>query len=368
MRKTIRDPGKVLAVFLPILIVVAAPSIRRWTLDAKAAAAQTSSANLEARNLNAFALILGEMRATAADLMFIKTERYFHSGIAYKPHMDLDKMATTGERAAKENESHDGDAHKDYDREHHESGPSSSHGHNALEEPVETEQTPGHQHGDHDSHGGTHSGGVPTLIRTAAQDFRGFLGHLERETKPYRDPKLEHHVTTGDELLPWYRLMTLTDPHNLRGYMIGTMLLMQAKKLDKGLSFIQEGIEKNQGNPQSFRLYASLAQVQWRGGRLEEALAAAIEGYEMGKAVRPQGGEIGAMCNGVVWSDDLENDFMFVARFVPLFLERKGELARALRTAREVAHLAPDDAPTQRIIERLEKTLSAPQTSEESSG
>jgi tetratricopeptide (TPR) repeat protein len=345
MRHIFRDPSKTLTVLLPVLLIASAPFLRAWVQAQKATVSQDISESIEARNENAFALILGELRATAADLMFIKTERYFHSGVAYKPHMDMDKMATTGERAAKEPEDHEHHSDEDHEHEPH------------MELPDGEELAP-HHHDEHCDHGGTHAGGIPTLIRTAAQDFRGFLGDLERETKPYRDPKLEHHVTSGEELLPWYRLMTLSDPHNLRGYMIGTMLLLQAKKSDEALSFIQEGIEKNRGNPRAFRLYASLAQVRWRSGHLDMALAAARRGYKMGKAVRPRGGKIGATRKDVLWTDDLENDFLFLARYVPLFLERKGDLLESFRAAQEAASLAPDDPGIRQMLQRFQDELS----------
>ena len=331
-----------LNLFFLVLILLSAPYLKRFTLAEKAAVSRTLAGDLEARNKNAFALILGEIRATAADLMFIKTERYLHSGVAYKPHMDLGHMGRTGELDAKE-ESHS----------HH---PPGSQQHPTV---IMETSSPESSHAGHKHDGAcTHAGGVPTLIRTASQDFRGFLGDLERATKPYLDPKHDHHVTTGDELLPWYRLMTLSDPHNLRGYMIGTMLLTYAKKPDEALAFIQEGIDKNRGNPQAYRLYVSLAQVHWKSGRLERSLAAAKTGFEMAKAVRPHGGEIGAARKGVLWTEDLENDFLFVARFVPLFLERKGDIAQALRVAREIASLAPEDVPTAELIAKLESELS----------
>jgi tetratricopeptide (TPR) repeat protein len=310
----------------------------------KAAVSQNVSGDLEARNENAFAQIFGELRATAADLMFIKTERYFHSGVAYKPHMDMNRMATTGERAVKKTDD-------EHEHKH-------SHQHEPHGELPDMEETGTHQHNEHCDHGGTHAGGIPTLIRTAAQDFRGFLGHLERETQPYRDPKLDHHVTTGEELLPWYRLMTLSDPHNLRGYMIGTMLLMQAKKADEALSFIEEGIEKNRDNSRAFRLYAALAQVRYRSGQLDDALAAAKKGYALGKEVRPAEGKVGAMREDVLWTDDLENDFLFLARYVPLFLEKKGDLAHALVAAKGAAAIAPDDPAIAQMLHRYEEELS----------
>lgn len=345
MRRCFHNPTRMVAVVLPVLIIVAAPFVREFVHAQKAAVSQSTSADLEARNENAFAQIFGEMRATAADLMFIKTERYFHSGVGYKPHMDMNKMATTGERAAKQPQREDKE-HEGHEDAHQGELP-------------EMEAAGHHQHDEHCEHGDTHPGGVPTLIRTAADDFRGFLGHLERETQPYRDPRLNHHVTTGDELLPWYRLMTFSDPHNLRGYMIGTMLLMQAKKTDEALSFIQEGIEKNRDNPQGFRLYASLAQVQYRSKRLDDALAAAKKGYALGKEVRPPGGKSGDVRKGVVWTDDLDSDFLFLARYVPLFLEKKGDLAAALEAARDAAAIVPEDVPITRMLHRYEEELSA---------
>ena len=345
MRTGLHNPAKTLTLLLPILMVVAAPFVRGLVQTEKAAVSQSISGDLEARNENAFALVFGEIRATAADLMFIKTERYFHSGVAYKPHMDMNKMATTGERAAKETK-HDEEEHDGHEQEPQGDLP-------------DMEAVGTHQHDEHCDDGETHGGGVPTLIRTAAQDFRGFLGHLERETQPYLDPKSEHHVTTGEELLPWYRLMTLSDPHNLRGYMIGTMLLMQAKKSDEAIAFIQEGIEKNRDNLRAFRLYASLAQVQHRSGRLDEALAAAKKGFALGKDIRPAEGKVGATRKGVLWDDDLENDFLFLARYVPLFLEKKGDLAQALDAAKEAAVLAPDDLAIDQMLHRFREELAA---------
>ncbi len=337
-----RNPSKVVALLLLVLILIVAPSMCYRILTEKAAVAQTEEGDLEARNENAFALILGEIRATAADLMFIKTERYLHGGVAYRPHIDTNRLATTGVATAETRS--DEHAHKGT------TPPLDVHDHVEGPHEVAPGEHPGHEHGEC-------PGGVPTLIRTASEDFRGFLGDLERETKPFRDPRLVHHLSKNEELLPWYRLMTLTDPHNVRGYMIGTMLLTFAERPDEALSFVQEGIEKNRGYPLAFRLYASLTQVYWKTGRLEKALEAARTGYEMGKAVRPEGGEAGAVRRGVKWNDDIENDFLFVARFYAPLLERKGETGRALQVARETLSLAPNDVATKLMIVRLQAQM-----------
>lgn len=357
MKGILRDPSKSVAILLPVLLIAAAPSIRHRIHSEKAAVTQSAPDDIEARNHNAFAVILGEIGATAADLMFIKTEDYIHGGVRYRPHINYDRMATTGEiTATGRPHAHSQEKQPTHSGENHLHGP---HDEGSAEE---HDNHPDHEHG-------VCPGGVPTLIRSAADDFRGFIGDLERETKPYRDPKLPHPRSgSSQELLPWYRLMTLSDPHNLRGYMIGTMLLMFANKPHEALSFIQEGIEKNRDNPQGFRLYASLTQVHWKCRRLDEALAAARTGYQMGKGIRPEGGlpqplrrlappRRGESRSRVQWTEDLENDFMFLARFFPLLLEKKGRLQEALRVAEEVASLVPDDAATKQMVDRLRKEL-----------
>ena len=49
-----------------------------------------------ARNRSAAALMLGEVRTAISDIMFIKTERYLHSGVAYVPHMEKQIMSVEG--------------------------------------------------------------------------------------------------------------------------------------------------------------------------------------------------------------------------------------------------------------------------------
>lgn len=59
----------------------------------------------------------GEVRATTADLMWVKTERYLHNGIAYGAHLDIAATSNSGEiKDAHAAENHE-DAHK---HEHHE--------------------------------------------------------------------------------------------------------------------------------------------------------------------------------------------------------------------------------------------------------
>mgnify|MGYP006940551292 CR=1 FL=1 len=184
-----RSPFRIVTIILlACALFLFGPSARSLAKKHRDSIQVASNEELIRRNSNAFAVILGEFRASVSDFMFIKTERYLDSGVAYEPHITLDEMAGESEV----NEEH---GEHDHDQEHaHEDG--------------------------HDHEGEDHP---DSIIRTSQRDFRGFLGDLERAVKPYRDPTLPHNHTTGEELLPWYRLMTLTNPRQIRPYLIGAM-------------------------------------------------------------------------------------------------------------------------------------------------
>lgn len=198
----------------------------------------------EQRNASAFARMLGEFRTSLGDMLFVKTERYLDSGIAYEPHIDARQMESTGQVA-------EGGAH--------------NHDHAAGEEPVKT------------------------LIRTANADFRGFIGKLERHVKPWRDPNQPHQHTAGTELLPWYRLATMSDPHNVRNYVIGAWWLKTLntpEQREEALKFLAEGIA---ANPKAYELYLMKGYVLRQTGKQQDALGSFAKSAELGLAKRPAG-------------------------------------------------------------------------------
>ena len=185
------------------------------------------------RNTSSLAVMLGEFRTGLSDMMFIKTERYLHAGVAYIPHHG----ALSAEALAEEVDEHqselgmpDEDGHHDHDHHHH------------------------HEH----EHTGT-----PTLIPPAERDFRGLIGRLHRQVQPWRDPQRSHVHTDGRELIPWFRLMTASDPRYIRGYVAGGFWL-QAEGIEPALAFIEEGIAKN---PEAFQLYVSRGFLRVREAR-----------------------------------------------------------------------------------------------------
>lgn len=159
-------------------------------------------------NYSALGRVLGEFRTGTSDLLFVKTERYLHGGIGYATHdMGPDEEG---------NFSHADTAH----------------------------------HAD-------------TLIPDARGDYRQWIGHMHREVKPWKPPGVHAEHGDGTELIPWFRMMTLTDPGYIQGYLAGAFWI-QNETPDQAMLFINEGIEKN---PQAFRLYYTKAMLQLRAIR-----------------------------------------------------------------------------------------------------
>lgn len=361
------------------------PPLHRVAAATKAASDATSGTmtTMRSRNANAFAQILGELRTSAADILFIKTERYLHAGVAYTPHLDTGKMDRQGlltrEEEPSDHEDRKHDAHRE---EHHE--PEGFLTIESLSGNVR-DQTIGELGGGVEDHGlrGTsavfeegHDGNegeseeIQTVIRTETQDFRGFLGDLEREIKPWIDPDQPHVLTGGSELLPWCRLMTLSNPHFIRGYRIGGMWLSMEGSTEAALEFLDEGIEKNQANPELYQLHLSKTMIYVRLAQrgaeqyYDLALDSAGDGFQAAVEIRPEYGEVDTVRGGLFWTIDHEEDFLFLVRFNVMLHERKREFGRALAFARSAATLAPDDVVLLRLIDRLERGESPYATAE----
>jgi hypothetical protein len=203
-----------------------------------------SSEAQSVRNTSAIARLFGELRTSMSDLLFIKTERYMHGGVAYQKTFEEESTA---------------------------------------------------------------EGPIQTVIRQPEEDWRGFIGTLERTVKPWMDPKkhMEHNSTT--DLLPWYRLMTLMNPHRIRGYRVGAFILITSgypDALQQAKEFIAEGIRNNPQNHELPFMMVRLAQHELlvleqkhppdeasrKTQLLEEALRSARRGTELAVASRPPDG------------------------------------------------------------------------------
>ncbi len=282
------------------------------------------------RNSSAIAVMLGEFRTGMSDIMFLKTERYLHAGVGYRPHHD-ESVLSAGD-LAEEVEEHqseltvrltDGD-------------------------PVaEDEDVAEGEHAD-----------VPTLIPEAHRDFRGFIGRLHREVKPWRDPAKRHLHTDGRELAPWFRLMTRTDPRYVRGYVAGAFWL-QTLDVDAALRFIEEGLSHN---PDAFSLLVSRALITLQQTRrsgdgngvsdvpaVRDALGRARADFERAAELALAQRPAAVLESGDPWqpgwSAYLEDDAARACHMAVLLARNLGDPERARVLAERYSRHFPDYAP-----------------------
>lgn len=335
------------------------------------------SANVEARNSSAIAAIMGEFRTSMADMMFIKTERYIHDGIAYGLHLDLE-ASTQGDELLTKRQATSAAAGSPggQDESGHVHGPDCGHDHDGHADGDEGHDSPGHVHGpdcDHDhespesvasmgaaSAPGTtgesghddHGSGTPTLIRSAEKDFRSFIGDLERAVKPWRPPDAPHTHTGSDELLPWYRVLTLTDPHNIRGYLIGSWWLARNKsgaRIDEAISFVQEGIRNN---PEAYQLHLMLGNHLRASGKGPDSRTVYRRAADLALKQRPR--DIGS---NPWWTRYMEEDARASVRMAVLSEKEWGRIEDALRMARKFdAAFEDGDGVLRRQIDEMTST------------
>ncbi|MFH0907869.1 MAG: hypothetical protein V1929_03820 [bacterium] len=289
------------------------------------------------RNSSAVATMLGEFRTTMSDIMYIKTERYLDNGIAYMPH--LKKQLLSVSSATKAIDEHQAEVH-------------------------EAEAGGEHGHAHHDHEADDDGAGTKTMIPTEAEDFRGIIGRLQREVKPWRDPSQPHQHTDGTELLPWFRLMTLSDPHYVLGYTVGGWWL-KSRNLEAAIRFAKEGIENNS---ESFQVHFTLGQIYLDKGRriagnenmlapppdaLKYLLMARdcyLTAAELAIAQRPANASQNP--DNPSWGHYLEDDARATCHMAALFEWHYGDKARAKELARHYLQALGKDTVLERISQR----------------
>ena len=249
----------------------------------------------EQRNQSAMAVILGDFRTNLGDMLFVKTETYLDSGIRYEPHIDMASLETSGEEPAQASDT--SASSNTLERFESRVAPANVHSAETCTDPSHNhEHDHAHDHetsatADHDGHE-EHAHLIDTIIPRPETDFRGFVGRLQRQVKPWRDPREPHQHTAGTELLPWYRLATLGDPHNVRSYMIGAWWLKTMRtpqQLAEAEKFVREGMKNN---PSAFQMPLMLGYVLRARKDDAAALDAFKEAAELALKARPPGGEV----------------------------------------------------------------------------
>ena len=274
----------------------------------------------QARNTSAVGIMLGEFRTSLSDILLIKTERYLHSGIGYVPHMDENVQSTADQIEAF-------DAHQ---------------------EEVDAAASI--------SGAGTEDAGNATLIPSPARDYRGIIGQLQREVKPWRDPSSHAVHTDGRQMLPWFRIATLSDAHHIRAYTLGAYWLGRHDR-EESESYLREGI---QNNPDAFQLHLmigfnSLRQARSlpgdlfdpspeQGALLMRARASFRKAAELALETRPHDDPDGAK----TWGHYEEYDAWAAFRMAVLTERHYGAASEATKLARRIIERAGSDRTLER--------------------
>lgn len=277
------------------------------------------------RNSSALATMFGELRTSISDIMFLKTERYLHSGVAYVPHHEAQLLSV--EEMGQEVEAHQSEVGAE------EGG--------TVENP---------------SHAGT-----KTVIPAQEADYRGIVGILHRRVKPWRDPGKAHLHTDGTELLPWFRMMTLNDPNYVMGYAIGGWWV-SLKDREAALAFLEEGLEKN---PDAFQIRLTRGLVLLRSVRQQKQTApGTLDGLrdelrlaaEQGLAQRPAAAAGQSVTEQPGWSVFKEQDLWTACQTAVLLEQQYGDPSAAAELAARYLRTFPDNP----VLARIASDAAAP--------
>ncbi|MCD6384182.1 hypothetical protein J7M23_00240 [Candidatus Sumerlaeota bacterium] len=269
---------------------------------------------------SALARIFQEFRLTVGDILWLKTDEYIHSGVIYRsmtPEEILRQEALKRRESGKEENHHHEHSHGEGEDEHF-----------SLNKVM--------------GYGAHHHEHVIPVIPHKDVDFRGILGDIERAVKPYTPTHIPHKGL--NELIPWYRLMTLANPHHIRGYVVGAYFIYTyGKRPKEALKFLQEG-ERN--NPQSPEIKEALGRFYF------------YKFHQPAKAI-PYYKEAIALYNRKMKSRKLTEDEQELHRnayvsLVMAYIQLK-DLKNAEKYFAQVNALYPGDRPVRDVIPHLKK-------------
>ncbi len=180
----------------------------------------TEVAGLNAHETHAGATLLGQFRTNISAWLWLRTDRYLHNGVEMRPLTDQELAA--GQMGVGTSDNHEKDLHDD--------------------------------------------SAMRTVVPSQSEDFRGWMGDVERATSTYKD-MTNHGHNSPKTALPLFRLMTWLDPHFIRGWTTGSAAIGWGRVPGsevKMMAYLKEGLEKN---PQSVAIHMELGSVKVRRQR-----------------------------------------------------------------------------------------------------
>ena len=326
-------------IILVVTLIVALVVVPLVTAQLKATVTKTSSLLPASAGTSPFTVLLNSLRASVGDTIFMKTEIYLHEGVNY---FSMGEDEEHGEGHSHEHENlmeGKGVSFEDMNTSHSDANTTTSDAMTTgMDQPhADHRDTLAHEDVEH----------MHTVIPKANDDFRSFIGVLERKVKPWREEHIEEHGK-GIELIPWYRVATLADPHNVRCYIIGAWWLASADgkgRIKEAENFIREGIKNN---PNDFQLRIMLGELLERQELDKEAISEFRKGFEAALQIRPENGILGK--NRTTYE---ESDFMTAAHMMVLLTRDTETTEAAIQLGEKLAQQVPDLLSLRRILTKL---------------
>lgn len=325
--KTSGRSGSRSVALLVVALLAAGAMERRVNPQDYTGGRQRDAAQRSQRNSSALAVMLGEFRTSLSDMMFIKTERYLHGGVGYAAHHDSELLSVEGTARGIED-------------------------HQAELSTQDADLPEGYT--EDEDHAGT-----KTLIPSSQTDFRGIVGTFHREVKPWRDPSKPHIHTDGTQLLPWFKIMTLSDPNYIQGYTVGSFWL---KRLDNEQAdlFVEEGLKHN---PEAFQIHLSKGHLKLNQSRDESMSASEVEALlreaekaftraaELAIQQRPENFDLD-QASSSTWGMYHENDALAACNLSALLAQRTDRPDVAHQRAEKYLATFPDNGVLKRLLEK----------------
>ncbi len=168
--------------------------------------------------------LMGQLRMSVGDMMWLKTLEYLHNGIIYR--MPTKREESQGARAVEFAGMGAGVAHKD----------------------------------------------GPSLVPDKDRDWRGVLGEFNRRVEPWRPGHAQH--SDPQELIPWYQLLAKFNPNYIQAYVNGAFFMSDfARAPEMARDFLLLGAKKN---PWSFEVQAALGRLYFDNFKDYEKAAQAL--------------------------------------------------------------------------------------------
>ena len=228
-----------------------------------------------------FYKMFGQFRTSIAAMLYLKADRYFHGGTqhahAHEPH-------------------------------------------SCLKEPEEDKKETDHHH---------------TFL---PREYSGDIFFRINRAITYK-PVYHLNTVESAEIMPWFELASLADPHYIQAYTVGGYWLgMRLGKVDKALKFLKKGLKYN---PNAWEIYAQIGDIYFIANHdYSKAIAYFRQAYLFMTSARPT---------------DIEKRHVLI--LLAASFERIEGYGHSLQYYKMVQKIYPQDKDIKKKIEILEESL-----------